>query len=157
MHPQEAYGSTSFKWAERSALMASALEAAGVRVDVKTAAEADLLKERIAAGEDMGALADEHTLRVAGKGAKGRFHIHAHEQPFYRELIDAVRAGAVGRLQGPIDVTAQAAQVASPITPSASVSSVAASTARSTGPKPGWASQSRTATRSASSRSSGIR
>ena len=81
---------------------------------VKTAAEADLLKERIAAGEDMGALADEHTLRVAGKGAKGRFHIHAHEQPFYRELIDAVRAGAVGRLQGPIEVTAQAAQVVGP-------------------------------------------
>ena len=40
LHPQESYGSTSFKWAERSALMASALEAAGVRVDVKTAAEA---------------------------------------------------------------------------------------------------------------------
>ena len=36
----ESYGSTNYKWDERYPLIVEALEAAGVRVDVKTAAEA---------------------------------------------------------------------------------------------------------------------
>ena len=81
---------------------------------VQTREEAVEIKERIEAGEDMGALADEYTLRTAGKGAQGTFHIHAVEQSFYRELIDAVRSAEVGPLYGPLAVTVQAAQVAGP-------------------------------------------
>ncbi len=81
---------------------------------VQTREEAVEIKERIEAGEDMGALADEYTLRTAGKGAQGKFHIHASEQSFYRELIDTVRSVAVGPLYGPLAVTVQAAQVAGP-------------------------------------------
>ncbi len=81
---------------------------------VQTREEAAALKERIKAGEDMGALADEYTLRTAGKGVQGTFHIHAFEQAFYRELLDAVRNVEVGSLHGPIAVTAQAAQVVGP-------------------------------------------
>ena len=99
---------------ERPELFTPPEEVTLQEIMLQTPEEAELLRERIAAGEDMGVLADEYTLRVAGKGAKGRFHIHAHEQPFYRELMDAVRAGAVGRLQGPLAVTARAAQVVGP-------------------------------------------
>ena len=81
---------------------------------MRTRAEAAALKERIEAGEPIGPLADEHTLRAAGKGAQGQFHIHAFEQSFYRELIDAVRNAEVGRWYGPLAVTAQAAQVVGP-------------------------------------------
>ena len=49
-----------------------------------------------------------------GKGAQGTFHIHAFEQAFYPELIDVVRGVEVGRLYGPLAVTAQAAQVVGP-------------------------------------------
>ena len=99
---------------ERPELFTPLEEVTLQEIMVKTEEEAAVIKERIEAGEDMGALADERTLRVVGKGAQGKFHIHAHEQSFYRELIDAVRAGAVGRLQGPVKVTAQAAQVVGP-------------------------------------------
>jgi len=79
---------------------------------VKTREEAMALKGRIEAGEEMGALADEHTLRAVGKGEAGKFHIHAFEQAFYRELIDAVRTAEVGQLQGPMLVRVQTAQLA---------------------------------------------
>ena len=39
----ETYGSTNYRWKERYPLIVEALEAAGVRVDVKTAAEANAM------------------------------------------------------------------------------------------------------------------
>ncbi|NKB67740.1 MAG: hypothetical protein GKR89_11815 [Candidatus Latescibacteria bacterium] len=81
---------------------------------VKTRDEAAALKDRIGAGEEMGALADEYTLRAVGKGGQGKFHIHPFEQAFYKELIDATRQAQVGSLQGPLAVTTQAAQVSDP-------------------------------------------
>ena len=99
---------------ERPELFTAPEEVALQEIMVRTRAEAAALKERIEAGEPIGPLADEHTLRAVGKGAQGKFHIHAFEQSFYRELIDAVRNAAVGRLYGPLAVTAQAAQVVGP-------------------------------------------
>ncbi|MBT5448058.1 MAG: hypothetical protein HOK90_02590 [Gemmatimonadetes bacterium] len=99
---------------ERPELFTAPEEVTLQEIMVKTRDEAVVLKERIAAGEEMGALADEYTLRAQGKGEAGKFHIHAFEQPFYQELLDAVRTARVGQLQGPMVVTAQAAQVADP-------------------------------------------
>lgn len=99
---------------ERPELFTAPEEVALQEIMVRTRAEAAALKDRIEAGEPIGPLADEHTLRAVGKGAQGKFHIHAFEQSFYRELIDAVRNAEVGRLYGPLAVTAQAAQVVGP-------------------------------------------
>ena len=99
---------------ERPELFTAPEEVTLQEIMVQTQEEAIEIKERIGAGEDMGALADEYTLRTAGKGAQGKFHIHASEQSFYRELIDAVRSAEVGRLHGPLAVTAQPAQVVGP-------------------------------------------
>ena len=99
---------------ERPELFTAPEEVSLQEIMVQTRAEAVALKERIEAGEPMGPLADEHTLRAVGKGAQGQFHIHAFEQSFYRELIDAVRNAEVGGLYGPLAVTAQAAQVVGP-------------------------------------------
>lgn len=99
---------------ERPELFTTPEEVALQEIMVQTRAEAVALKERVEAGEPMGPLADEHTLRAVGKGAQGQFHIHAFEQSFYRELIDAVRNAEVGGLYGPLAVTAQAAQVVGP-------------------------------------------
>ena len=99
---------------ERPELFTAPEEVTLQEIMVQTREEAVEIKERIEAGEDMGVLADEYTLRTAGKGAQGKFHIHASEQSFYRELIDAVRNAEVGRLHGPLAVTAQPAQVVGP-------------------------------------------
>ena len=99
---------------ERPELFTAPEEVTLQEIMVQTREEAVELKAKIEAGEDMGALADEYTLRTAGKGAQGTFHIHAFEQSFYRELIDAVRSAEVGPLYGPLAVTVQAAQVAGP-------------------------------------------
>ncbi len=99
---------------ERPELFTAPEEVALQEIMVQTREEAAQLKERIEAGEDMGVLADEYTLRAAGKGAQGTFHIHTFEQSFYQELIDAVRSAEVGALYGPLAVTAQAAQVVGP-------------------------------------------
>ena len=99
---------------ERPELFTAPEEVTLQEIMVQTREEAVQIKARIGAGEDMGALADEYTLRTAGKGAQGTFHIHAVEQSFYRELIDAVRSAEVGPLYGPLAVTVQAAQVAGP-------------------------------------------
>ena len=99
---------------ERPELFTAPEEVALQEIMVQTREEAGALKERIKAGEAMGALADEHTLRAVGKGAQGKFHIHAFEQSLYRELIDAVHSPEVGPLHGPVAVTAQAAQVVGP-------------------------------------------
>ena len=99
---------------ERPELFTAPEEVTLQEIMVQTQEEAIEIKERIGAGEDMGALADEYTLRTAGKGAQGTFHIHAFEQSFYRELIDAVGSVEVGQLYGPLAVTVQAAQVAGP-------------------------------------------
>ena len=99
---------------ERPELFTAPEEVTLQEIMVQTREEAVEIKERIEAGEDMGTLADEYTLRTAGKGAQGKFHIHASEQSFYRELIDTVRSVAVGQLHGPLAVTVQAAQVVGP-------------------------------------------
>ena len=99
---------------ERPELFTAPEEVSLQEIMVQTRAEAVALKERIEAGEPMGPLADEHTLRTVGKGAQGQFHIHTFEQSFYRELIDAVHNAEVGGLYGPLAVTAQAAQVVGP-------------------------------------------
>ena len=99
---------------ERPELFTAPEEVTLQEIMVQTREEAVEIKERIEAGEDMGTLADEYTLRTAGKGAQGTFHIHASEQSFYRELIDTVRSVAVGPLYGPLAVTVQAAQVVGP-------------------------------------------
>ena len=83
---------------------------------VRTREEAAALKARVEAGEDMAALADEHTLRTVGKGVGGRFHIHTFEQAFYKELIDATRRAEVGALYGPLAVRAAPALVSDPNT-----------------------------------------
>ena len=101
---------------ERPELFTAPEEVTLQEIMVQTREEAVEIKARIEAGEDMGALADEYTLRAAGKGAQGTFHIHAFEQSFYPELIDAVRNAEVGQLHGPLAVTAQAAQVVGPET-----------------------------------------
>ena len=100
---------------ERPDLFTAPEEVTLQEILLQTREEAVALKERVEAGEDMGALADEYTLRAAGKGAQGTFHIHAFEQSFYRELIDAVRGAEVGLLYGPLAVTVEAAQVADAI------------------------------------------
>ncbi|MCY3666065.1 MAG: peptidyl-prolyl cis-trans isomerase, partial [Gemmatimonadetes bacterium] len=99
---------------ERPELFTAPEEVTLQEIMVQTREEAVEIKARIEAGEDMGALADEYTLRTAGKGAQGTFHIHAFEQSFYPELIDVVHSVEVGRLYGPLAVTAQAAQVVGP-------------------------------------------
>ena len=99
---------------ERPELFTAPEEVTLQEIMVQTREEAVEIKERIEGGEDMGALADEYTLRTAGKGAQGTFHIHAFEQSFYRELINAVGSAEVGPLYGPLAVTVQAAQVAGP-------------------------------------------
>ncbi|MYI62793.1 MAG: hypothetical protein F4105_14275, partial [Gemmatimonadetes bacterium] len=99
---------------ERPELFTAPEEVTLQEIMVQTREDAVEIKARIEAGEDMGALADEYTLRTAGKGAQGTFHIHAFEQAFYPELIDVVRSVEVGKLYGPLAVTAQAAQVVGP-------------------------------------------
>ena len=99
---------------ERPELFTAPEEVTLQEIMVQTREEAVEIKERIEGGEDMGALADERTLRAVGKGTQGTFHIHASEQSFYRELIDAVRHVGVGQLHGPLAVTVQAAQVVGP-------------------------------------------
>jgi|GEM_PF-1255383 len=81
---------------------------------VKTREEAAALKGRLEAGEKMGALADEYTLRAVGKGTEGKFHIHTFEQGLYKELIDAAREAVIDVVYGPIAVTVQPVQVVDP-------------------------------------------
>ena len=78
---------------------------------VKTREEAMAIKARIKAGEDMGRLANEFTVRGVAKGMEGKFHIHTYEQAYYKELIDAAREAEIDRLYGPLAITVQAAQV----------------------------------------------
>ena len=51
---------------------------------VQTREEAVEFKARIEAGEDMGALADEYTLRTAGKGA---YRAHSTSTPLNKPFI----------------------------------------------------------------------
>ena len=100
---------------DRPEMFTAPEEVAIQEIMVKTREESfSALKEQVEAGADMGALADQHTLRALGKGAGGEFHIHPFEQAFYKELIDATRSAEIGMLNGPLAVTAQAVQVADP-------------------------------------------
>jgi len=99
---------------ERPELFTAPEEVTLQEIMVKTREEAAALKDRIEAGEEMGALADEYTLRDVGKGAEGKFHIHTFEQAFYKELIDSTREAQIGPVHGPVAVTAQAVQVTDP-------------------------------------------
>ena len=99
---------------ERPELFTAPEEVTLQEIMVKTREEAAALKDRIESGEEMGALADEYTLRAVGKGAEGKFHIHTFEQAFYKELIDATRQAQIGPVYGPMAVTAQAVQVTDP-------------------------------------------
>ena len=72
--------------------------------------EAVALLERIAHGEDLGDLAEEHTLRRQGKGQKGIFHIHTFDKR-HAALLEAAQAGQVGDLIGPVEVEVAAEEI----------------------------------------------
>ena len=72
---------------------------------VRSAEEAAALMERVARGEDMGELAEAHTLRLQGKGQQGVFHVHVFETR-HRELLEAAQASRAGELVGPVEVEA---------------------------------------------------
>ncbi len=74
---------------------------------VLTQAEAEKLVQRIGAGEDMAALADNYTIRTAIEGAEGgHHHMHNHpsERRVYGALYDSVAAAEVGVLTGPVEL-----------------------------------------------------
>ena len=72
--------------------------------------EAVALLERIAHGEDLEDLAEEHTLRRQGKGQKGIFHIHTFDKR-HAALLKAAQAGQVGDLIGPVEVEVAAEEI----------------------------------------------
>lgn len=72
--------------------------------------EAVALLERIALGEDLEDLAEEHTLRRQGKGQKGIFHIHTFDKR-HAALLEAAQAGQVGDLIGPVEVEVAAEEI----------------------------------------------
>ena len=72
--------------------------------------EAVALLERIALGEDLADLAEEHTLRRQGKGQKGIFHIHTFDKR-HAALLEAAQAGQVGDLIGPVEVEVAAEEI----------------------------------------------
>lgn len=72
--------------------------------------EAVALLERIAHGEDLEDLAEEHTLRRQGKGQKGIFHIHTFDKR-HAALLEAAQAGQVGDLIGPVEVEVAAEEI----------------------------------------------
>jgi len=72
--------------------------------------EAVALLERIALGEDLADLAEEHTLRRQGKGQKGIFHIHTFDKR-HAALLEAAQVGQVGDLIGPVEVEVAAEEI----------------------------------------------
>ncbi len=77
-------------------------EASVLEILVATREEAEALLARIRAGEDMAALAAAHSIRQGGD----RFHLHSFEKVPFGELLPAVLAAPVGKLQGPVAITA---------------------------------------------------
>ncbi len=73
-----------------------------VEVLTKTEAEAKSLIQRIQHGEDIGLLAQKHSIRPGGDKTKGDFHMHPFERPRYMELYDAADKAEIGKLQGPV-------------------------------------------------------
>jgi len=65
--------------------------------------EAERLLARISAGEDMGDLAAQHTVRPGARRTRGRFHVHREDEtlaPVYEGAEEAVP----GELVGPLEV-----------------------------------------------------
>lgn len=81
---------------------------------VKTEEEAAFLKDRIERGADMGELAERHTLRTAGRGDRGKFHIHPFERSKHRELIEAAQGAKISQLVGPVEVAVPSSDVLDP-------------------------------------------
>ena len=73
-----------------------------VEVLTKTEAEAKRVIQRIQRGEDMGHLAEKHSIRPGGAKTKGEFHMHPFERQRYMELYDAADKAEIGKLQGPV-------------------------------------------------------
>lgn len=72
---------------------------------VATQAEAEQLLQQIRAGENLAALAAEHSIRAAVEGGEdGHHHMHNHpsERRVYGALFDSVAAAEIGVLMGPI-------------------------------------------------------
>ena len=67
--------------------------------------EALEMRQRIADGQDIGPLAEEHSLRLQTKGREGVFHIHPFQESRFGVFLDAARGLAEGALVGPLAVT----------------------------------------------------
>lgn len=80
---------------------------------VQTEGEAAFLLDQISQGEDLAALAQEHTLRSRSKANKGEFHIHPYETKNFGELIEAARGAGVDQLVGPVEVTVKTSELLS--------------------------------------------
>ena len=78
---------------------------------VETRAEALSLKDRIERGEDLRALAEQHTLRSMARPDSGRFHLHHFQRDAHQALFEAAQGAEAGALIGPIEVGVPAHQV----------------------------------------------
>ena len=81
---------------------------------VATREEAVALRRRIEGGEDLRALALEHTLRHRAIPDSGRFHLHEHEREAHEALFAAALGAAPGDLVGPVEVEVPAREVVAP-------------------------------------------
>ena len=73
-----------------------------VEILTKTAPEARNMIKRIQRGEDMGLLAEAHSIRPGAAKVKGDLHMHPFERQRYMELYDAADKAEFGKLQGPV-------------------------------------------------------
>lgn len=73
-----------------------------VEILTKTEAEAKRVIQSIQRGEDMGHLAEKHSIRPGAAKTKGEFRMHPFERQRYMELYDAADRAEIGKLQGPV-------------------------------------------------------
>ena len=59
--------------------------------------------QRIRRGDDMGLLAEKHSIRPGADKTKGDIHMHPFERQRYPELYDAADQAEIGVLQGPVE------------------------------------------------------
>ena len=73
-----------------------------VEILTQTEPEAQSMIKSIQRGEDMGLLAERHSIRPGAAKVKGDWHMHPFERQRYKELYDAADKAEIGKLQGPV-------------------------------------------------------
>jgi hypothetical protein len=75
--------------------------------------EAAAMRRQIEAGEDMGELAEQHTLRLRAQGREGIFHIHPFQENLFGEIFDAAHGMTEQSLVGPLAVSVAPEEIVS--------------------------------------------